>query len=827
MADTDYPHIFLHGHVQTSRYTKPKRGMDAPAIPDRDPASHGAFLRRRFSAAWRAAQMEELQRKRLAVSLPDRRGAYLEFRSEPGFDLALGSLEGRREGVRLLSVRSEVTDGTTYATVFIPHGKESWFLNRVEKYLTERTEKGLPKHRALLDTISDIQLAVLRSFWTDDPSLFPSGEEEDWFEIWLSATDGEVEDRFRSVLQGLQIQSRPEILVFPERSVLIVRAQPQQLAQLVQFSDDIAEVRKAKEIAQFFVELQNADQVEWAEDLLERLRIDPGSEFVVCILDTGVNEGHMLLAPVLDSSDCQAVKPDWGSNDHEGHGTLMAGLASYGDLRHVLETGGDVIVPHRLESVKIWPPRGEKNEPELYGYVTAEGVSRAEIQAPERQRVICMAVTTIDSRDRGQPSSWSAELDALSAGSDDDQKRLFVLSAGNVEPGDLGRAYPAGNMTDGIHDPGQSWNALTVGAHTWKTDITAPDCADYHPLAPAGGLSPFSTTSLVWEKKWPAKPDIVMEGGNAAVDSSGFCSELDDLSLLSTSHLVTSRQFEPFSMTSAAAAQAARMAIQIQAAYPEAWPETLRALMVHSAQWTDAMRSQFLTKGNKTDYGNLLKICGYGAPDLGRALHCATNSLTLIAQEEIQPYGRNASGTYCTQDMHLHELPWPGDVLLGLGEIPVTMRLTLSYFVEPGPGRIGWRDRYRYASHALRFDVNSPEESRTEFEKRLNQAAREEGEKPDTNSGSGHWVIGKNGRDRGSIHSDIWEGTGAELAASNLVGVYPIIGWWCKRAHLGRWNRKARYSLIISIHTPEQSVDIYTPVAIQTRVAVPIQIPTN
>ena len=78
--------------------------------------------------------------------------------------------------------------------------------------------------------------------------------------------------------------------------------------------------------------------------------------------------------------------------------------------------------------------------------------------------------------------------------------------------------------------------------------------------------------------------------------------------------------------------------------------------------------------------------------------------------------------------------------------------------VEPGPGEIGWKDRYRYASHALRFDVNSPGEPRDLFVRRINAAARAEDEgHPGTSSASDHWIIGQ-ARDRGSIDSDIWQG---------------------------------------------------------------------
>ncbi len=434
-----------------------------------------------------------------------------------------------------------------------------------------------------------------------------------------------------------------------------------------------------------------------------------------------------------------------------------------------------------------------------------------------------MAISSTDDRDRGRPSSWSGEIDTLTSGAEDNIRRLVVVAAGNTAHPDEWRNYPDATLTNEVHDPGQAWNALTVGAWTQKTTIEDPVFADHTAVAPAGSISPFTSTSLTWEPKWPAKPDILMEGGNAAADDNGDCSDIDDLSLVSTHYQPRSRHFAAHRMTSAATALAARMAARLQAAYPQAWPETIRALMVHSAEWTSAMRNHFLHDETKTSYGTLLHICGYGVPNFDRALRCATNSLTLIAERELQPYDRD--GSRCkTRDMHIHELPWPRDVLLGLGEAQITMRVTLSYFIEPGPGQIGWRDRYRYASHGLRFDVNSAGESRAELLVRLNKAVREEDESPDTTSDSDRWTIGATARDRGSIHSDIWCGNAATIASSNFIGVYPVIGWWREREHLGRWNRTTRYSLVVSLHTPEQDVDVYTPVATQVGIVTPIEI---
>jgi len=825
MADS-FRHIFLEQSGKPSEYTSPPTRGAEYRILWRHRASHSAKLSRQLDSAWQTARQTAQQRT--AVSLPVRQGVYLEFESAPDHDLITKSLEDRRAGIRLLNVRTVPSQNdpehtVTRATVYIPAGKERYFLEKVRKYAEEETKSGKPKNEKLVNSIEDVRLAVLESFWQDRSELLPD-DNVFWCEIWLRGDKDNTEQSFRGITAKLGIEVQDGALRFPERTVVLAKANRSQLAELIESSADIAEFRRAKETARFFLGLNNKEQTEWARDLRSRLSIPEDPVVAVTILDTGTNNGHLLLEPILKDNDCHAVDPTWGKTDHQGHGTLMCGVAGYGDLQEALESSNTIEIQHCLESVKILPPQGA-NDPKLYGNITIQGLSRAEIQSPYRKHIACMAVTSTDGRDRGRPTSWSAAIDKLTSGYDDDKKRLFIVAAGNIEEQGEWRNYPESNVTNSIHDPGQSWNAVTVGAFTNKARLTDPDLDMHEPVAPAGGLSPFSSTSLTWEgRKWPVKPDIVLEGGNVARAPDSFISEHDDLAILSTGYEPTKRQFDFLHATSAATAQAAWMAAQIHVTYPEAWPETIRGLLVHSAQWTDTMKRQFLASENKTGYSNLLRICGYGVPDLDRALACYRNSLTLIAQEEIQPFDRKTdSSGYRTKDMHVHELPWPKDVLLSLGETPVSLRITLSYFIEPGPGEVGWKDRYRYASYALRFDLNNIGEDRDTFLQRLNAAARENGEKPNSSSGSKRWRIGPNGRDQGSIHSDIWyDGTAAELATCNMVGVYPVIGWWRERPWLGRWGRKTRYSLIVSIHTPEQDVDIYTPVA--NMVSVPISI---
>lgn len=151
------------------------------------------------------------------------------------------------------------------------------------------------------------------------------------------------------------------------------------------------------------------------------------------------------------------------------------------------------------------------------------------------------------------------------------------------------------------------------------------------------------------------------------------------------------------------------------------------------------------------------------------------------------------------------------------------MRVTLSYFIEPNPSERGPRSRYRYESHGLRFEVKRATESTEEFQERINRAARDEEEGTRTAGGDDpQWIIGKNGRHRGSIHCDIWRGKAADLASRGVLAVYPALGWWKTRTALERYNQAAQYTLVVSIRAPEVDVDLYTPIA--NRIGVPIEV---
>ena len=813
-------HILLLDSAHTEPYSPiPSRGKTL-RLPPRQRQSHGQTLLRQFDHL--RAESADVISEQKAFGIDAGNGIYIQFESDPEFDLKFESLEAIPSGIELLAVQQ--IENKTLATVFVPEGKIDILTHKVSDYLEKDTPKGAPKNKQLVESIANIKRAALDALWTDEKALFPVDDQKElWWEVWLRTGDDPqgVKDFFNEHARRIGITIDNEEIRFPDRTVVAVRGTKEQMGKSVRLLNCIAELRMAKETAAFFTSLGAIEQREWIDDLRGRTRPLTLGCPVVCVLDTGINNGHPLLSEYLASEDLHAYDPVWGLHDLDGHGTEMAGLAVYGDLFEALRKTGPIPSTHILESVKIMPPRGQ-NPPHLYGDITAESIARAEIQNPDRKRVICMAICATDDRDRGRPSSWSARIDNLCTGSDDDYQRTIFIAAGNTPLEDR-RHFPLSNISDcGIHDPGQAWNAITVGAFTEKDSIDSSVYPGWKLVAPAGDISPCSSTSTTWQRPWPLKPDIVFEGGNMAINpANGAADYMDSLQLLSTSANHHVRPLVPTGDTSAATALASRMAAMLMAQYSDYWPETIRALMIHSAQWTETMSERFKPR-TKNDYENLLRYCGFGVPDLERALWSAENAVTLIAQDSLQPFEKKGS-RYTTRDLNLHKIPWPKVVLQDLGDTNVEMRVTLSYFIESNPARRGWGRKYSYASHGLRFDVKRQLETFNEFKSRINQKARdEEGGRTTESPADSEWILGPNLRKLGSIHSDIWRGTAASLAERGFVAVYPIIGWWRENPRHQKWDKRARYSLVVSIRTPETDVELYS--AVQNIIKQPVEI---
>jgi len=837
------PHLDYSGRATSQDYTaKPGNGKRFNRFQRLNRLAHATKL----SGDLRQADLES---ERLKVSLElagyeAEAGITLAIRSTPGHPLKFESLDSPSLGWTLESVRHDEATDTMVATVFVKHGKLSSLAKKVRDYESRKTrtdKKGkvfAADHADLVANIESIGIAAIEEFWTSRHPL-PAMDVPAWWELWVRVGSevqrGRHQRAVENEAQRLGMTRKPGALILPEHTVYLIKTTQRTLAAATELLNFVSELRHPALTAEFFIEQTPSDQTNWAEDLKARTTLPEPNAPSVCVLDTGVNRGHPLIADLLSEQDHDSARTDWGKDDHErnGHGTQMAGLAAYGNLTPLLENSEKVILTHWLESVKVLPRYGH-TEPEHYGWITQEAMSKAEYNSPGRSRVFALAVTATDSPDFtefGKPTSWSAALDSHSSGAmeEDEVKRLICVSAGNVWLQNSNE-YPAKNELTSIEDPGQSWNVLTIGACT-SMDLVTDHDGNLLPeavcMAPRGGLSPHSATSCLWttpeSRHWPLKPDIVFEGGNVAADKSGGREDHDSLGLLSTNSAFQQRLFSPFNATSAATALAAGMAARIQSEYPRFWPETVRALMVHSAEWTPEMQ-RGARSGNKGDIADILRRFGHGEPDLARALASARNRTTLFCQDSLQPFEKTKDKVK-TRDMMLYRLPWPRELLLDNSTAIVRLRITLSYFIEPNPGSRMVSSKYRYAGCNLRFATQTPTERSVEnFIARVSSAITEDDRdayaKPDDTTHG--WTLGDDLRRRGSVHSDTWNGTAAQLASMEHLIVFPVNGWWRLRKQHKRYNHRIRYSLIVTAESAGTELDIYTPLE-----AVIAKIPTS
>ncbi|TAJ79630.1 MAG: S8 family peptidase [Sphingobium sp.] len=716
-------------------------------------------------------------------------------------------------------------DRTESAVLFVPDNARAYLRERISRYGAEDIGNRTRPDVDRFETIEAIRAAVIQVLFAgpvdyDDAS--PA-----WWELWVRQPVERAESLAAAARnEGLDVHV--DRLIFPDTVVLFVHAAVAQLLDLAQRAPGaISEIRRASGTIEPFLDQGTLalGQAEVLADLAARVTPPGDGAPTVCVLDTGIAGAHPLVAPAL--AGAWAFDERWGSDDHEphgGHGTAMAGLVLYGDLEGPASDQRLLELSHAVESMKFLPPRGfDATEPTRYGFVTQGAVALAEVARPNIVRSFCIATSSPDFPP-SRPSSWSGAIDQLCAGAmpgerqdqqpaADHPKRLVLIAAGNV----LGGQREEVEAHKSLEDPAQSWNAITIGGFTAK-EATPADPPGLAPLVPANHRSPFSRGSQdLPSDLTPIKPEVLFEAGNMLVDATGFCGNHPAVSLLALASDVEREPLMPFNATSAAAGVAGNFIGRLQAEFPDMWPETYRALMVDSASWPQPIRSQLVGRGahwksiSKGKRQHILRDVGYGVPDLERAFRSARNDVTLIAQAEIKPFAAGPNGQQPVfNEMHFYDLPWPAALLQELENETVTLKVTLSYFIEPNlSGRAATRpDTYR--SFGLRFEMKKRTETAAAFRRRLTQ--QRDRDEPAAIEGS-HWLLGPNAFQAGSLHCDLWRGAAVDLASHDEIAVYPAGGWWKSHTGQQRMNDKGRYALILSISAPGQAVDLHARIA--------------
>lgn len=398
----------------------------------------------------------------------------------------------------------------------------------------------------------------------------------------------------------------------------------------------------------------------------------------VCVLDSGVNTNHPLLAPAIaESADFIG---DTDGMDLNGHGTAVAGVALYGDLE-------------ACNSTNYW-------HPELWIFNGRILDENAEFDSSSIEKTLIEAVTYFV--EEHQCRIFNLSLGNSNAPYDNRHIRgiayvldklardfniLFVVSAGNfsgsIDP-DVPRhswrdEFPEYLLADEsiIIDPAPALNVLTVGSLArHNATFDAQRYPEIGQLAPATENQPSPFTRHGPTIKGAIKPELVAMGGNLASPirtGNELNAVMRGMGVLTcNSRFVGNTLFSEISGTSFAAPYITHLAGRLLNNYPKASANLLRALLVNHANMLSEIESSFpedMKKSYRSANGRdaFRDIAGYVAVDEGELFRSSQNAVVLMAEEKIE-----------NNSHHFFELPLPDDFLRSQ-RASREIRVTLSY----------------------------------------------------------------------------------------------------------------------------------------------------
>lgn len=384
----------------------------------------------------------------------------------------------------------------------------------------------------------------------------------------------------------------------------------------------------------------------------------PSNATAIAILDSGILSNHPLLeravgdeiaVPLLSSAKIKEEKPQ----DDVGHGTKVAGIALYGDIKKCIEekrfTPEIWILSAKVMYKEENPITGETHatykEEELLEHQLYEAI-RHFVENYSNCKVI-----NISFGDKYKRIFKYKRQFPLATLIDELAKELdiiFVISAGNLNPEENG--YPSKypnylieeNPKVKIIDPASSAYAITVGAVSQEFGpsdrkpqeiLFSPAKKDYP--------SPFTCVGLGY--KGMVKPELVEEGGNV-IRSPSDPSKIEDIGgkliVINPDWLKDGRLFTVDYGTSLSAPKVSHYLAKLFNYFPNFSPNLIKALLLSSAD-IPSERPEPLNDitFNTTDTRllDLLKIYGYGKPNFERAISSDSNDVLLIAENKIKP----------------------------------------------------------------------------------------------------------------------------------------------------------------------------------------------
>ena len=584
---------------------------------------------------------EEWQRSGLTVLDSGDAHAVIVFANEENLDLFRERLSAYAEGPGAPQPRED-GDGETE-----PSAPHEGFFDAVEQFRFTEPEDRMS---------SRLEEAV-----EEDETASRPFDIEFWFssdqatrEEWMSEAAGRAEQLGGELLDEY-VNSRAGIALARLRGDgAVIRA----LAEL----DQVAAMDVVPRPVLGRGELADLQDIEQYEDVQEPPRDAP----VVGLIDSGLLSGHPLLEAAV--VEAVALHPEFGEQgeDEHGHGTLVAGLALYGNVLAAARAG-EFDPEFWLASVRILD--GNADVPEAVNWVKAISEAIEYLAESWQVRVINLSVGDSDNPFGGGKSSpLAAELDSLA-------RRfglVLVVSAGNLDESLIDHERWPDYLQDRgatILDPAQASTPLTVGAIAASDGLSERSIGstlDAIAVAESNGPAPYTTQGPGVRNA--IKPELVADGGNRRYDRVSESLQRDPaIEVISTSGKYPDRLLEGAVGTSFAAPAVTNVAGRLTTQYPNLSANAIRALMLQAAAHAPETKILFEGRYSNESEKRLHALCGFGGLSWERCAFSDDNRVVMIAEDAIRP-----------EDFHVYRIPMTSAFTDVKGAHQVTIGLAFS-----------------------------------------------------------------------------------------------------------------------------------------------------
>jgi hypothetical protein len=424
----------------------------------------------------------------------------------------------------------------------------------------------------------------------------------------------------------------------------------------------------------------------------------PADAPLIGVIDSGSTD-HPLLMPSLIES--LGVPETLGSADIWGHGTKVAGIAAFGDIRECVDRRA-FESPVRIISVKVVNDEGRFDDKATI----PEQMEKA-IRALHERGCRIVNLSLGDGHrvpyDGGRVSPWAAMLDTLARELD----IVIIVSAGNSGNGkrapwgkeaeQITQTYPQYLVSaeNRMVEPATAAIALTIGSLAHANGLPADDSSGAELRAVASQNMPTPVTRSGPGANDSIKPDLIDLGGTVLFD--GMTQEIVTGDRYASAGMLTLRPdylkglLTSSTGTSMAAPRVAYKAALLVRAMPNASANMIRALLALSAS-PPVEALQCLRRLSSDEQRACL---GYGVPDIARALDSEERRVIFIADRQ----------ELATDQFALFRIPLPKEFQTTKGKRYI--RVSLAFDPPVRHTRIeylGLRLNY-HLIRGIRFDV--------------------------------------------------------------------------------------------------------------------------